>query len=285
MDTGVDPGAAGLQTTSDGKRKIIDIIDCNGSGDVVFAKPPIKVEHRADGSWDTSNFKGLSGRTLLISKDWKCPTGEFYLGLKKAFDFYPKPLVSRLKTERAKKRQVKDAQLLESCQSALLAWNSKNPDLAKAEKGQLEEKTNLIAERDSVKDLIKDFEDIGPVFDVIAFHDGYVWRAAVDVSEVGDFSGSLAMSDYAKEFQFGTIGEEDKLNYSFKFYGFEDGDQKTLSIVTNSGSHGTHVAGIVAANFPNTPELNGVAPGAQIVSLKIGETRLGKLKGLFLSNY
>lgn len=56
-----------------------------------------------------------------------------------------------------------------------------------------------------------------------------------------------------------------------------------MSIVTDTGSHGTHVAGIVAACMRNVDgnvatggmaQFDGVAPGAQIVSCKIGDNRV-----------
>ena len=81
LDSGVDPAAGGLQVTSDGKPKIIDRIDGSGSGDVdtstiVTANNGVVV--------------GITGRTLKIPADWTNPTGKFHIGMKNAFDLYPR---------------------------------------------------------------------------------------------------------------------------------------------------------------------------------------------------
>ena len=57
------------------------------------------------------------------------------------------------------------------------------------------------------------------------------------------------------------------LTFSVNFY--EAG--KLLSIVATNHPHGTHVAAISAGYFPNCEAKNGIAPGAKIVSIKIGD--------------
>lgn len=91
----------------------------------------------------------------------------------------------------------------------------------------------------------------------------------------------ISLSCNRDELKYGTIGGVSRtkdsaalLNYALNIY--EEG--KRLCIAADAGSHGTHVAGIVAACFPDQPELNGIAPGAQIVACKIGDTRLGSME-------
>lgn len=76
LDTGVDPGAIGLQTTTDGKPKVVDIIDCTGSGDVIMSD---LLEAGSDGFLPVTEHCPIP---IKINKNWKNPTGKFRVACK-----------------------------------------------------------------------------------------------------------------------------------------------------------------------------------------------------------
>jgi len=258
FDTGVDPGAPGLQVTSDGKPKIIDLVDGSGSGDV----PTTTVAKVENGV-----LKGLTGRDLTPGP-WENPTGEYHLGIKPAWEIYPGGLVTRMKAKRRERWDEEQRGLEVAARDALAAFDAAHAEPTEAE---LREREELKGRLDVLQRMQKDYDDPGPVFDCVVFHDGTNWRAVIDTDEDGDLGDEKAMTNYRTAREWATFDAESLFNFAVNIY--EDGN--LLSIVADCGSHGTHVAGIVAANHPDAPELNGLAPGAQIVAVKIGDTRIG----------
>ena len=259
-----------MQTTSDGRPKIVDIVDCTGSGDVLMSAP-VKPTRNADGSL---TLVGQSGRQLVLSSNWSNPSGEFRLGLKRGFDLFPKDLISRMTSDWKEKFTVKHQALLNHVQTALNSWNTKYPSGAVNDESAALLKSDLDAQLESLNAAMKDYDDAGPVYDCVLFNDGNAWRAVIDVTETGDLTHIKPLADYKLERKYSNFGSDFMLNYSVKIY--DGGD--VLSIVTLAGSHGTHVAAITSAYFPDDHEINGVAPGSQVVSLKIGDTRLGSME-------
>ncbi len=261
FDTGIDPGAAGLQTTPDGKPKIVDIIDATGSGDVLMTEVR-KPQGRT--------LEGLTGRTLKLNPKWKNPKGEYRIGMKSGFTLFPGALVTRRKRERRKAFLKKQRRAETRLRRQISAWDGKHP---KPSPKQKRWKAELQARLKQLQ-AHAEFPDPGPVFDCVVFHDGQHWRAVVDTDEDGDLTEEHAMTNYRVNREFASFGKATSLSFSVNI--LEHG--KRLSIVVASGAHGTHVAGIVAAHYPKQPELDGIAPGAQIVSVKIGDTRLGSME-------
>ncbi|KAG3007822.1 hypothetical protein JG687_00013916 [Phytophthora cactorum] len=265
FDTGVDPGAIGLQTTPDGRPKIIDVVDATGAGDVDTS---IVIEAK-DGQLTLAN-----GRMLTLNPEWKpSQDGKYHVGAVAGFHLFPGPLVTRLKTERKEKFDIEQRAAANEVQEELAKWSKENSATTN-DTAKLREKKDLQTRLKQLEELAKSYEDPGPIYDAVVFNDGTCWRAALDTKETGDFTGIPALTNYKDERQYATFSDESQLNYVLNIY--DEGN--TLSVVNDVGAHGTHVAGIVAAYHPEQPECNGVAPGAQIVAVKIGDGRLGSME-------
>jgi tripeptidyl-peptidase-2 len=258
FDTGVDPGAPGLQQTSEGKPKIIDLVDGTGSGDV-----DTSTRRKAE----DGRVLGLTGRSLRLKPDWLKENKLFHVGKKPAYELFPDELLPRLKRTRREKRDQHIEQL-----KAKLRRRSQLLSSAKSGAKQAEKKD--IDARIKVLESLASDEDLGPIYDCVVFRWNKKWWAVVDTDEDGDLRDEVALTNYRDEQGYGTFGSESGMNFGVNIY-----DQgNLLSIVADTGNHGTHVAGIVGAYFPDQPDLNGVAPGVQIVSIKIGDTRIGGME-------
>ncbi|KAK4468441.1 hypothetical protein MN116_007647, partial [Schistosoma mekongi] len=150
---------------------------------------------------------------------------------------------------------------------------------------------------DSLLLLDQRYQSMEIVYDCFIFHNGNEWVACVDTSPYNPnttLSDLPLLRDYAVSHEYASFGEQTQLYYTVKI--LDNGN--LLQIVTNNSSHGTHVAAIASAYFPNhhlknSPigaaneavtdstmlwDRNGVAPGAQIISIKISDSRLGSME-------
>ncbi|EQC36766.1 hypothetical protein, variant [Saprolegnia diclina VS20] len=202
-------------------------------------------------------------KTWTLNPSWTAVDGSYRIGSKRAYELFPAPLVKRLKAE------AKDAFLtlhraaIDVVQAKLVAWETSERTV--------DVRRDLLAQLSILDESAKSFDDMGPVYDCILFFDGSEWRAAIDDSGNCDFGAIEAIGVYHKRCEFRCFSDASQLHYAFNVY--DNGD--VLSIVCDAGSHGTHVASIAAGHDPENAANNGIAPGAQLVSIKIGDTRMG----------
>ena len=255
LDTGCDLAAAGLQKTSDGRNKYVDFLDCTGGGDVDTRKV---VERDADGT-----IPGLSGRSLTLGA-WADGVDSFHVGGALLFPLLPSSARGRIQKERKASFSATQHAAMTEAQRALDAIEA-DATLAADEKSEKKKDAELLLKE--LKGMMEKHDDAGPMLDVVAFEKDGVWR--VVVSDGADLTSATPMAPFATSQQVGDFGHGSETSYCVQVY--DGGD--TVSLVTDAGSHGTHVAGIVAA-CDDDPARNGVAPGARILACKIGDGRL-----------
>ncbi|MFE9652917.1 S8 family serine peptidase [Micromonospora sp. NPDC006431] len=96
-----------------------------------------------------------------------------------------------------------------------------------------------------------------------------VW---VDTNQDGSFADQTPMTDYKVRNDVGTFGTDNPatpIAEAMPFVVQVDGKNKFVNIGIVSGQHGSHVAGITAANGLFGGKMTGVAPGAKLVSVRV----------------
>ncbi|GMH98758.1 hypothetical protein TrST_g11129 [Triparma strigata] len=231
LDTGVDPCADGMA----GKNVTID--DCTGSGDVVLKKVDAK---------DLPKEYSLS-----LEKD-----DVVFTVKKRLYDLLNGKVLNRVKTYNKEQATIKFKDLISAAsESTVESVKSKEDE---------EKKTNQEDLKQALQDMLKSYEDPGPIYNIIS------------VKRDGAFTTYMGLG--------GELGSVKELNVPYKFdtltnanYALsaisESADGVLLTVTTDAGAHGTHVANIVAS--ATSP---GVASSASIKSLKIGDTRLGSME-------
>lgn len=94
----------------------------------------------------------------------------------------------------------------------------------------------------------------------------------VDTDQDRSFADEQAMTDYAERYDVGTFGTNDPdtgVREAMPFVVQTDGKNKFVNIGIVSGAHGSHVAGITAANGMFGGQMSGAAPGAEIKSVRV----------------
>jgi tripeptidyl-peptidase-2 len=245
--------------------------------------------------------------TTTTTDDTNPPPPQIRLGIKSAYELFPKKLISRVKQYRkiqfeehqrthaliVRKQLNEWSAQYDNTNTATSTTTATTPEQLK-KKQDLEARLEFLEPSSSLEDNNNPWNDPGPIYDCIVFYDGLNYRAAIDVNEDGDFTSTKALTDYHKFYEFSQFSTVDMYNYAVNIYD----DATLLSIVCDASPHGSHVAGIASAYHEDEDEhttskdssssseqrsthhhnVNGVAPGANIVSLKIGDTRLGSME-------
>jgi tripeptidyl-peptidase-2 len=217
LDSGVDPSVPGLQTTSAGQPKILDLRNFSGEGDIPLAP----VRPGPDGAIALPDGRSVRGadavRAVAADPDW-------YGGVIRELPFGHTP-------------------------EADFNGNGSN--------------------RDS--------------YGVVVVRAASGWVAFIDTNGDGSLADETPIADYLERAQTFTFRAPTGAPGSGSIAGAVNLDTDAsghprLSLVLDTASHGTHVAGIAAGHdLYKVDGFDGVAPGAQIIGLKIADDARGGL--------
>lgn len=137
--------------------------------------------------------------------------------------------------------------------------------------GQLDERDPRFGDPDTANDLNRDGNPAGSSGLFTIAWDESTDEIYVDTDQDLDFTDEQPMRDYTERFDVGHLGADNPNSAVVEEMPFtvqtEGEDWVNIGIV--AGAHGTHVAGITAANALFGGEMSGAAPGAKIKSSRV----------------
>ncbi|XP_070069765.1 tripeptidyl-peptidase 2 isoform X1 [Drosophila takahashii] len=270
FDSGVDPRATGLETLCDGKTvKVIERYDCSGCGDVDMKK---KVTPDEGGS-----VKGLSGNSLKLSPELMSlntdPDKAVRVGLKSFSDLVPSKVRNNIVAQAKLKHWDKPHKTATANASRkIVEFESQNPgEASKLPWDKKIVKENLDFELEMLNSYEKVYGDIKTSYDCVLFPTANGWLTIIDTTEQGDLEQALRIGEYSRTHE--TRNVDDFLSISVNVH--DEGN--VLEVVGMCSPHGTHVSSIASGNH-SSRDVDGVAPNAKIVSMTIGDGRLGSME-------
>jgi subtilisin family serine protease len=248
LDTGVDPGHPRLAKTSTGEPKLLDFLDATDDG-IVDTSLALEAEG--------GQVVGATGRVLSLGAHAKPGDGST-LGRVAARDVLPEGLVERLSA----KRKERHAEAVRRAKDGPGLGEPARPGEAAAA---------AEARRKSEAEALEGLPDDVPAFDVLVVKGADGPRVVIDTDADGDLGEERALRDFSKGGDWVTLHDDVEMNVGVR----PDADGKRVRLLFDGNGHGTHVSGIVAGfESPGSP-WNGVAPGARILAIKVGNSRWG----------
>ena len=258
LDTGVDAFMPGMLLTSTGQEKLIEARDFSGQGD--WKTEPATA---ADGVFTAEDGLALRGAAALAVPPLADDAGRpVYIGAIHEKQFVNNPEVNDLNDDGDTSDvfgflvYLADRAAVEAALgvgAGLEFYQGLNETAAKS----------VAAERQSSK----------------------VWLVVVDANANGDLGDDAILRDYHVNFDSFALGGESapdaRALMAWEVNVRENESQRgaaeapTVEFHFDDGSHGSHCAGIAAGfEVSGQPGLDGVAPGAWVISCKIGDNRL-----------